>query len=62
MRPATVAVLALLALPAAADPGRWEPEKTYALMAGVLEWQDKNLSPFPKLRREYYRLLVYLAR
>ncbi|KAF0246376.1 MAG: hypothetical protein FD180_734 [Planctomycetota bacterium] len=37
---------------ALADPGKWEPEKTYALMAGVLEWQDKNLSPFPKENRQ----------
>jgi hypothetical protein len=51
MRFTTLALLALT-LPAAADPGRWEPEKTYALMAGVLEWQDKNLSPFPKENRQ----------
>ncbi len=51
--PTRLLCIALLAcLPASADPGRWEPEKTYALMAGVLEWQDKNLSPFPKENRQ----------
>ncbi len=38
--------------PAVADPGTWEPAKTHVLMAGVLEWQDKNLSPFPKKDRK----------
>ncbi|MCE9584978.1 MAG: caspase family protein, partial [Planctomycetes bacterium] len=50
MRIATLALLTLAAT-ASADPGKWEPEKTYALMAGVLEWQDKNLPPFPKENR-----------
>ncbi|MCC6739877.1 MAG: caspase family protein [Planctomycetia bacterium] len=44
-------VLATASL-ASADPGRWEPEKTWALMAGVLEWKDPNLSPFPKKDRQ----------
>ena len=46
------AILLALAAAASADPGRWEPEKTYVLMAGVLEWKDKNLSPFPKDNRQ----------
>jgi hypothetical protein len=47
------ALLAALAPPARADEAaaRWEPEKTWALMVGVLEWKDASLAPFPKENR-----------
>ncbi len=51
-------VLALAGLAAAgaaaarAEEARWEPEKTFALLVGVLEWEDKGLSPFPKEGRK----------
>jgi hypothetical protein len=49
--PAALALFLSLDSLAAADPGAWEPERTYAFFAGVLEWQDRNLSPFPKKDR-----------
>ena len=47
-----VLAVLVLAAPVSAEPGRWEPAKTWVFMAGVLEWQDKNLSPFPKKDRQ----------
>ena len=48
----TTALFLALASVALAEPGQWEPAKTWVFMAGVLEWQDKNLSPFPKKDRK----------
>jgi hypothetical protein len=31
----------------AAEPAAWEPAKTWALLVGVLSWQDARLSTFP---------------
>lgn len=31
---------------------KWEPETTHALFVGVLEWQDKDLIPYPKENRQ----------
>lgn len=31
---------------------QWEPEKTHALIVGVLEWKDKDLVPYPKENRQ----------
>lgn len=50
VRRAALCVLLFASL-AGADPGSWDPKSTCVLMAGVLEWQDKNLSPFPKKDR-----------
>ncbi|MBC7541345.1 MAG: caspase family protein [Candidatus Sericytochromatia bacterium] len=37
----------------ATEPGRWEPAKTYALLVGILEWQDKSgLASFPQKDRQ----------
>jgi hypothetical protein len=30
----------------------WNPEKTHVLFVGVLEWEDKDLTPYPKENRQ----------
>jgi hypothetical protein len=39
------------AAPADAPPA-WEPAKTWALLVGVLSWEDPNLAPFPVEKRQ----------
>jgi hypothetical protein len=50
----TVALAGAGAVSADGDPPRaaWEPGKTWALLVGVLEWQDPSLAPFPKPGRK----------
>ena len=41
----------LIAAPASSEAGVWEPKKTYAVIVGVLEWEN-GLAPFPKRNRK----------
>lgn len=43
--------LSLIAAPASSEAGVWEPKKTYAVIVGVLEWEN-GLAPFPKRNRK----------
>lgn len=59
MRPlvlASIATLVCVLAPrpaSAADPvGAWDPAKTWAVLIGVLEWQDPSLASFPKEGRQ----------
>ncbi len=40
-------VVTLVAAQADARPARWEPQKTYALLVGILAWQKGQLQEFP---------------
>ena len=52
MLPLAALLLAIVVRPVAAAPAAaWEPEKTYALLVGILEWQDSDLASFPKKDR-----------
>jgi hypothetical protein len=44
-------LLAMAPGPLEAAPAAWQPEKTHALLVGILEWQDAGLSSFPKKNR-----------
>ena len=65
MREYLLSVLALCAIasaPAAAAAG-FEPEKTYAVIAGVLEWPSSaGLTPYAKENRKDRELFETLAR
>lgn len=64
--PRTLAVLAILGLltasPALAAAERLEPSQTWAVVAGVLEWEDPGLSPFPKQDRKDQELFETLGK
>jgi hypothetical protein len=45
-------IFALLVSFCICDGKSWEPEKTHALIVGVLEWQDEGLVPYPKENRQ----------
>lgn len=57
-----LAILGLIGSPALAAPERLEPDKTWAVVAGVLEWEDPGLSPFPKQERKDQELFDTLAK
>ena len=45
--------LATQLAPVIASPARWEPARTYAVIAGVLSWRDPALPPFsPEERKD----------
>jgi hypothetical protein len=46
-----IALCLSLSRPALAGAA-WQPAKTHALIVGILEWQDKDLAPFPKENRQ----------
>ncbi len=46
-----VLALALLSLGNRLSAGEWKPDKTYAIIIGVLEW-DADLTAYPKLNRK----------
>lgn len=48
---ALILLVTTLALPARAGAA-WQPASTYALLIGILEWQDPSLSSFPKTNRQ----------
>ncbi|NUN50950.1 MAG: caspase family protein [Candidatus Brocadiae bacterium] len=52
MRHAAALLALVAALPAAAEPAAWEPETTWAVLVGILEWKDPALAPFPKENRQ----------
>ncbi|HRE89306.1 MAG TPA: caspase family protein [Myxococcota bacterium] len=56
-----LAMLALSASSARAEAERLEPSKTWAVVAGVLEWEDPGLSPFPKQERKDQELFDTLG-
>jgi len=40
-----------ISIPAQSEAQNWEPEKTFAIIVGVLEWKN-DLAPFPKRNRK----------
>lgn len=54
-------VLGCLPAARAKGPERLEPATTWALVAGVLEWEDPGLPPFPKKDRKDQELFDTLA-
>ncbi|HEV3261244.1 MAG TPA: Tudor-knot domain-containing protein [Gemmataceae bacterium] len=59
-------LLFLVALPATPAPlhadGRWEPANTYAVIVGVLKWEDPSLTTYPARHRKDQELYDTLAR
>lgn len=56
-----LATLGLATSSAHAAAERLEPSKTWAVVAGVLEWEDPGLSPFPKQDRKDQELFDTLG-
>lgn len=60
--PLCVVLLGQLTSSARAEADRLDPSKTWAVLAGVLEWEDPGLSPFPKQDRKDQELFDTLGK
>ncbi|MFK8113686.1 MAG: caspase domain-containing protein [Rubripirellula sp.] len=45
-------LVASICLPIQAEPPRVDPKQTHALIVGVLQWQERSLTTYPKMKRQ----------